>query len=241
MPIDTVLFDLDGTLLPMDQDAFVKAYFHGLTAKMAAAGYAPQTLLDTMITGIGAMVKNDGSRTNEAAFWEVFSAQYGREKCLEDQPLFEAFYREEFQSLRTVCGFQPAASALIRDLKARGVRVILATNPVFPAIATESRIRWAGLQPADFERYTTFENCRFCKPNPAYYAEILEEQQVAPSSCLMVGNDVGEDMAAEKCGISTFLLTDCLINKTGVDIAAYPHGDFAQLSQYLARAGHANT
>jgi len=31
-----------------------------------------------------------------------------------------------------------------------GFRVALATNPIFPAIATEKRIRWAGLTPEDF-------------------------------------------------------------------------------------------
>ena len=233
MHIDTVLFDLDGTLLPMDLDAFLKAYFHGLATKMATAGYAPQALLETIVAGIGAMVNNDGSKSNETVFWEVFDARYGREKRLADQPLFEEFYRHEFQLLQTVCGFQPAAKDLIQALKSRGVRVVLATNPVFPAIATESRIRWAGLQPTDFEWYTTFENSRFCKPNPAYYDEILKKLHLHPSSCLMVGNDVDEDMVAEKCGMATFLLTDCLLNKTGGDISVYPHGDFSRLAQYL--------
>ena len=233
MKIDAVLFDLDGTLLPMDQDTFVKTYFEKLAAKMATVGYAPQALIDTILAGIVAMVKNDGRETNETVFWEVFAARFGEEKCLADKPSFEQFYREDFQTVQAVCGFQPAAKDLIQTLKSRGVRVVLATNPVFPAIATESRIRWAGLQPTDFEWYTTFENSRFCKPNPAYYDEILKNLHLNPSSCLMVGNDVGEDMVAEKCGMATFLLTDCLINKTGGDISVYPHGDFSRLAQYL--------
>ena len=40
--IKTVLFDLDGTLLPMDQDNFVKAYFKNLAIKLAPHGYDPQ-------------------------------------------------------------------------------------------------------------------------------------------------------------------------------------------------------
>ncbi len=32
--MNTFLFDLDGTLLPMDQDAFMEAYFHALSLKM---------------------------------------------------------------------------------------------------------------------------------------------------------------------------------------------------------------
>ena len=35
----TVLFDLDGTLLPMDQDAFTKGYFTLLVQKLAPHGY----------------------------------------------------------------------------------------------------------------------------------------------------------------------------------------------------------
>jgi len=34
--MNTVLFDLDGTLLPMDQEAFIRLYFGALTQKFAA-------------------------------------------------------------------------------------------------------------------------------------------------------------------------------------------------------------
>ena len=54
-----------------------------------------------------------------------------------------------------------------------------------------------------------------------------------PEECLMVGNDVSEDMVTEQLGMKTFLLTDCLINKAGVDISQYPHGGFAELDAYL--------
>lgn len=33
--MDTILFDLDGTLLPMDQEVFIKHYFGGITKKCA--------------------------------------------------------------------------------------------------------------------------------------------------------------------------------------------------------------
>ena len=41
----TVLFDLDGTLLPMDQDAFTKGYFTLLVQKLAPHGYDPAALV----------------------------------------------------------------------------------------------------------------------------------------------------------------------------------------------------
>ena len=78
--IKAILFDLDGTLLPMDQDEFTKGYFKLLAAKLAPYGYEPKTLIDTVWAGTAAMVKNTGAQTNEAAFWERFSRTYGAEK-----------------------------------------------------------------------------------------------------------------------------------------------------------------
>lgn len=233
MKLTTILFDLDGTLLPMDNDAFTKGYFKLLAAKMAPHGYEPGQLVDAIWTGTAAMVKNDGSRSNEAAFWRSFSGVYG-EKALADQPLFEDFYRNEFQAARAICGFNPAAAETIHALKAMGLRLVLATNPIFPAIATESRIRWAGLEPEDFELYTTYENIGFCKPNPDYYREILARLGLQPEECLMVGNDATEDMVAGELGMQVFLLTDCLINKEQKDLSGYPQGSFPQLIDYLA-------
>ncbi len=231
--IKAVLFDLDGTLLPMDQDVFAKAYFGGLARKAAPRGYEPQTLIDTIWRGTAAMVKNNGERTNEAAFWELFASVYGRE-ALADIALFDDFYLHEFHEVQKVCGYDPASPALVRGLKDSGVRVVLATNPIFPQIATHTRIRWAGLAPEDFEYVTTYENSCHCKPNPAYYRDLLDRLGVAAEDCLMVGNDVGEDMIAETLGMRVFLLTDCLINKAGADIDRYPHGDMAALEAYLA-------
>jgi phosphoglycolate phosphatase-like HAD superfamily hydrolase len=58
--ITTVLFDLDGTLLPMDQDAFTRGYFKFLAAKLAPHGYEPKQLVEAIWTGTEAMVRNDG-------------------------------------------------------------------------------------------------------------------------------------------------------------------------------------
>ena len=69
MSIKAVLFDLDGTLLPMDQDVFVKTYFKGIAAKLAPYGYEPKALIDAIWAGTIEMIKNDGRRTNEEAFW----------------------------------------------------------------------------------------------------------------------------------------------------------------------------
>ncbi|MDY2612565.1 MAG: HAD family hydrolase [Lachnospiraceae bacterium] len=232
MDINTILFDLDGTLLPMDQEKFVNVYFKMLAAKLVPYGYEPQQLINAILAGIEAMIKNDGSQLNEDAFWKRFVDIYG-DKVLADKPVFEDFYKNEFQDARSFCGFNPKAAETVRLLKDKGYRVVLATNPLFPSIATESRIRWAGLEPSEFDLYTTYENTSYCKPNLDYYRDILKRINCRPEECLMVGNDVGEDMVVEALGMQAFLLTDCLINTQKKDITAYPHGSFEQLLSIL--------
>ena len=227
-----ILFDLDGTLLPMDQEVFTKDYFKRLAAKLLPHGYQADQLVDGIWAGTAAMVKNDGTCTNEEAFWRRFVQIFG-EKALADKPIFDEYYRVEFQQVAEVCGCSAEAKATIEELKKRGYRIALATNPIFPAIATESRIRWAGLEPEEVELYTTYENTCYCKPNPDYYRDLLQRLDCQAEECLMIGNDVEEDMIAESIGMKVFLLTDCMINKKERDISVFPHGGFKDLLQYL--------
>lgn len=232
MTIKTVLFDLDGTLLPMDQEVFVRAYFGGISRRLARSGYDPNRLIETIWNGTGAMVRNDGSRTNEEVFWDSFRKEYG-EAADRDRKLFDAFYEEDFDGIRTVCGFHPRSKAILDLLHAKNIPAVLATNPIFPDAATSRRIRWAGLEPSDFVFYTTYENSSFCKPNLNYYREILSRLGTSPCDCLMVGNDVAEDMVAQELGMQVFLLTDCLINRTNTDIQTFLHGNPDDLLDYL--------
>ena len=230
--VKAVLFDLDGTLLSLDQDEFVKGYFRLLAKKLAPYGYEPDKLVKAVWHGTGAMIQNDGSCTNEVVFWNDFTNIFG-EQARAHEPVFAEYYEKDFQQVKNSCGYTPKAAEIVRSLKAAGIRVALATNPVFPAIATESRIRWAGLEPEEFELYTTYENIGFCKPNLDYYREILHRMELDAADCLMVGNDVDEDMVAGKLGMEVFLLTDHLINKSGTDINAFPHGSFDDLRARL--------
>ncbi len=234
MSIKAVLFDLDGTLLPMDQDTFIKAYMGGLVKKLAPHGYNPEEVGKALYAGTKAMTANDGTNTNEVVFWNAFTEILG-EKVREDMPIFDDFYRNEFQEVKNICGFLPEAAQTVAKLKEMGYRVALATTPMFPSIATESRIRWAGMEPEDFEVFTTYENYHFCKPSLNYYKEVIEKLGVKPEECLMVGNDVGEDMVTEELGMKVFLMPADLINKVGKDISKYPQGDLDELLAYVER------
>ncbi len=233
MAMKTVLFDLDGTLLPVPrQEDFVAAYFDSMAAYMGERGYDPAWLHTTMWAGIHAMVKNDGQASNREAFRRVAAA------CgVSDIPTFEAYfdtyYRGVYDGVKTTCGYTPRAREILQLVRDSGAHAVLATNPLFPQVAIEKRLAWAGLSPDDFVLCTTYETSHFSKPNPAYYAEILEKIGAKPEECLMVGNDTGDDLPAGTLGMPVFLLTDCLINKNGTDIATYPHGDYDALVQFL--------
>lgn len=235
MQLTTVLFDLDGTLLPMDQWYFVEQYLKLLAKKMAPHGFDPELLPKAVWAGTEAMYLNDGTRVNEEAFWERFEDFFGP-VSRESYELFNEFYANEFQDARQFTGFEPKAREVVELCKALGLRTAVATNPLFPAVATESRIRWAGLEPEDFELYTTYENSRFCKPSEAYYREVTDALGVKPEECLMVGNDTREDMCVEGLGMRTFLLTPHLINRDGLDITRWPHGDYDALLDHVRQA-----
>ncbi len=229
---DTILFDLDGTLLPMDQNVFTNGYFRFLTSKMEPYGYEPKELIDTIWKGTAAMVKNDGRKTNEEVFWDCFFSVYP-DKSRDDIALFNDFYDTTFNDAIRFCGFNEKACQSIRYLKEKGYTVILASNPLFPLFAQKHRMRWAGVDPDDFLYITSYETSHYCKPNPLYYKELLEQLRLKPSGCIMVGNDAHEDLAAQEAGIPVFLLTDCLINTKNKDISGYPHGSFDEMVAFI--------
>ncbi len=237
MKKQAIFFDLDGTLLPMDNDVFIKGYLGLLSRAVAHLGYKPETMIPTMWKGVAAMVKNDGSRLNFDIFWDYFSAAFGKE-VYGHIPTFDAFYSDEngFHKAKAFTAPTPLAKKAVELAHTKAEKVVLATNPFFPRVAVESRLSWAGLSPDDFDLVTTYENSRSCKPNPAYYREICEKLGLDPAKCLMIGNNAEEDVkAAATIGMSTYLLTDCLIDEhdllaQGLDC---PKGSFHELIDYL--------
>lgn len=232
--LEVVLFDLDGTLLPMDQDVFVQTYFGLLAKNLSNYGYEPKKLIESIWLGTKSMIMNDGKHTNEKVFWNTMSNIYGP-NVINDESKFESFYINDFPLVKNSCGFDKRANEVIKFLKSKGYRLILATNPIFPRIATEQRIKWAGLDINDFEFVTTYENSSFSKPNLKYYLEILEKNDCKVENCLMVGNDVVEDMIINKLGVDVFLLTRDLINKNNEDINNYPNGNYDDLLEYVCK------
>lgn len=218
--ITTVMFDLDGTLLPFNQEDFIKLYFGGLCKKAAPLGYEPKALINDVWRGTESMIRNDGSRSNRDAFWETFKANNPEKPDIE--PLCDDFYVHEFDEVKRCLKYEILRKPLIERLRAAGLDLILATNPIFPRCAVETRLAWVGLSAADFSYITSYENCRFSKPNPKYFAEILEKCGKTASECVMIGNSVPEDIIPTKAlGIKSYLIPEFLENPDNVDVNGF--------------------
>lgn len=236
--IDTILFDLDGTLLQFDQEEFTTAYFSELKKLFTSLGLDPKRALKALWAGTETMVNNDGTKPNADRFWGYFADAMdlsgGQMSAVEDA--CDSFYTNEFDRLKSVLKMDDEGlpRRLIRTAASKGFGIVLATNPLFPTQAVATRLGWVGLAPEDFSLVTDYANSTYCKPNHGYYREIFRKIGKEPHQCLMVGNNTREDMSAGDLGAETFLVTNCLENEAHVDISAFRHGTLAELEVFLA-------
>lgn len=235
--INTVLFDLDGTLLQINQEEFTTAYFTEIKKVFVRLKLNPELALKALWGGTKAMVSNDGTKSNSERFWEYFTNAmdlYGeRLKIAEDT--FERFYCNEFDNIKSILkeNNPELPRRLVRSLTSRGFDVVLATNPLFPKSAITTRLNWLELTPLDFCLITDYSNSTYCKPNNGYYCEIFNKINKEPHQCLMVGNNTAEDMCVGDLGAETFLVTDYLENEDRMDISVFRHGTLAELEKVL--------
>lgn len=206
------MFDLDGTLLPLDMEEFTAKYFNELCIKFSSI-FEPRKLQEAVWSSTKYMVSNlEKEKTNKECFFEDFQKRV--DNNLEELfPIFDEFYNNDFVNIKSVVRPNPIVKEFIEILKDKGYNLVIATNPLFPKEAIYHRIDWAGLKISDFKLITTYENMHFCKPNIQYYEEVLFLTNKKPDNVIMVGNDVQEDIISSVLGLKTFLIEDCLIDR----------------------------
>jgi FMN phosphatase YigB (HAD superfamily) len=202
----TLLFDLDDTLLDTNLEAFIPAYFQSLSERMASH-VSPSVMLPALISATKLMMESDDpSRTLQCVFEKDFYEKLGVPK----QELADAlddYYDNIFPRIEIKTTRRPDAAPLIEWALSKGYRLAVATDPLFPRKATYHRLRWAGLDPSQFEIVSTFENFHFSKTFPAYYAEVLGQLGWPDGPVLMVGNDVERDLTpANRLGLKTYFI-----------------------------------
>ncbi len=204
--LKAVLLDLDNTLILFDELKYYEAYFKKLNSFFGDE-FAPDELKERVINGTMALRFNKGEKTNRQCFLEEFAR--GREtvsKSLWDR--FMAFYREAYGDIEVTVDLPDGLHQVMDRLRATGLKLVIASNPIFPVIAQEKRVRWGRLDPAWFDLFTHIENMRYVKPMAAYYHQTCELIGAVPADCLMVGNDPANDMSATLAGLKTYRTTD---------------------------------
>jgi FMN phosphatase YigB (HAD superfamily) len=206
MPITTLFFDLDDTLLGNDIEKFIPPYFRSFAAHVSGV-VDPQLFIKRVLAGTEAMIANtDPRRTLEQVFYDTFYPGLG---VTADQlaPYIDSYYAEQFAGLQNETSPIPAAREAVQWALESGLRVVVATNALFPRSAILQRLAWAGVSADDFNYslITTIEFMHFAKPQPEYFAEVLALTESRPEEVLMVGNDWLQDITpASEMGIHTF-------------------------------------
>ena len=220
--IKTIFFDLDGTLLNMDLDLFIHLYISEIAKflankKIEHAEAISKAILNSSLK----MVTNDGKVTNEELFWNEFEKATNIKRN-NIEPIMVEFYEKYF------IGVSPSISENINMVEAinilykKGYKLYLTTNPLFPLVATLSRMSWANVDHNKFEYITCFTDCHYSKPNPLFFEEIITKFDINRDEVLVVGNDAKEDLCCKKVGLlNTYLITDNLLHPEGKEEAKY--------------------
>lgn len=229
--IDTVLFDLDGTLLPLDMEKFTEIYFREM-GHLFKDMIEPKLLVKYVWTATEEMVRNTEYKTNEEVFMNKFEQLIGGD-ISKYRERFDGFYDTLFHKTRESVQSRESIRECIEILKSKNYKLVIATNPLFPRKAIHHRIDWAGLDLADFAYITSYEDNHYCKPQLHFYREILDIIGKSPEQCMMVGNDVQEDLVAQKLGLQTFLIKNHMIHRTQAAIECTYEGDYEDFHNFV--------
>ncbi|MBN2011121.1 HAD family hydrolase [candidate division KSB1 bacterium] len=204
--LEAVLVDLDNTLILFDEPTFFNAYSQTLYRHFASL-MSPEEFGQRLNSGTKAMIKNDGSRLNIDVFKDVFGDGLPTNG---DQiwERFDDFYQHKFSQFQSLMQPIPGTAPLLTSLSNQNLKLVLATNPLFPDEVQHMRLQWAGLAAVPFDLITSVENSSFAKPNPQYFTTICKTIGVDAQTAVMVGNDPFNDMVAAYAGLRTYLTTD---------------------------------
>ncbi|RCW85707.1 HAD superfamily hydrolase (TIGR01549 family) [Halanaerobium sp. DL-01] len=210
----TFLFDLDGTLLTIELDKFLKLYFNALAEEFSNITSSRDEFIKILMSSTEKMIKNSGEKSNQEVFMKNFFEKIktgNRDKIISQ---FNNFYKNIFPELKKQLDIDDSTPPqIINYLKSRNKRLVLATNPIFPREAVVERLRWAGLKEGDFDFISSYENMESAKPNPKYFVDLLNKIGEKADKTVMIGNDIQEDMAAAEVGITTYIIEDYIIDR----------------------------
>jgi HAD superfamily hydrolase (TIGR01549 family) len=228
---NALLLDLDDTLLHNSMGDFLPRYFGALSQAVSTVMEREPFLKALQFATQKVIRDTTVAETNETVFWEHFNPLLPIPRD-EMMPLLNRFYDEVFPTLDADTAPMAGATELVAVAKTAGWKVVVATNPIFPEVANRHRMIWAGLNPADFDLITSYENMHSTKPHASYYAEIAERLGVEARDCVMAGNHLSNDIVgAQAVGMRTFWITEYAI--ADAEVTPDGEGTLAQLQAWL--------
>lgn len=202
--ITTVLWDLDGTLV-----GFRQRTFEVLMPMVAAAAFAdlvpPWRFLRALRQILPQVRANSGEDTNHELLVRLIAERVGCDHDRIDTRLHR-LAGSGFPLLRRCFYARPGASELVGELAARGLRQVVATNPLWPLDTVLVRLAWGRIDSGWFAFVASGESMSRSKPRVEYYRELLHRLGLQPGECVMIGNDARNDAPASALGIRVFLL-----------------------------------
>ena len=207
--IKAILLDLDNTLLKNPDHTFALTYL-SIAEAFFRERWGIQDVAQLFVQSIKAMSNHRDMHTSNTMLRATLLAnktQHPLEKVNAD---LSTFYESMFPDLRPCVEPIPGVRAVVDDFINRDYAVVIATNPLYPAIAIQQKLIWAGLSPNldDYAFVTTADNMHYVKPDPAYYAEILARIGIEPDETVMVGDSTRNDLhPAQQLNIHTYHIT----------------------------------
>jgi len=233
--ITTLLFDLDGTLVRMNRSGLELRFMARAVVRFARV-IPPWRYRKAFWEGAEALQRHGTDATN----WTVFLETLGRHaRCppAELERIARVCVEKDFAHLGDRYGPIPGARETLLHASELGYRLVVATNPVFPRLAVEMRLSWGKLGDVPFDFITNSECMTRCKPDPAFYKELLEKLGVEGRQCVMIGNDARKDLPANELGCLTYLVempeTRALIEQVKGDPRLDGWGSFEDLRRWL--------
>ena len=227
-----ILFDLDGTLLDIEMEPYIKGYVDGL-ARCFEDLTDRMVFAEVLISSAYALLSSrDGEQTNEQFFLSMVARQLGIGQHQLHQRL-QHFYKEGLDALAHLVKPFPQSLAILQTCFDKNLKVALATNPVFPRPAIDARLRSAGLADFPYHHISSYENSHYCKPNRQFFLDILDRLELGPDQVIMVGNDTQYDLPARHAGIATYLVDTRLIDHDRLANQATYRGNHDNLLQFI--------
>lgn len=230
--VNTVLWDLDGTLVGIRRRTFA-ALMPAVAAAMFADIVAPWRFARILAAVLPDVRANTTELTNFDLMVTRIADETGRDPELIGARLSRLAERG-FPRLRRCFYPHRAAGALVEALAARNLSQVVATNPLWPLSTAHARLGWGGIDARRFSFIASGSSMRTAKPRLDYYRELLQILQCQPHECIMIGNDATADTPAAELGIPVHLLNNSYPARS--ELAASPLvtvGDWAVLAARL--------